>query len=129
MTRVELARCGPAYIMKYASKGTNGGVLPKGARLYGVGGFDMAKRVAQWRALPAYIREQTSEGDVVRRAKGGGWLVRDAGVHIESAWERHVRYGPGYCRIILSPRVPVSHKSAWPTGGFRPRAVGRSRPM
>jgi len=105
MTRVELARSGPAYIMKYASKGTNGGILPKGARLYGVGGFDTAKRIAQWRALPAYIRNQTTEGDVVRRAKGGGWLVRDTGLHIESAWARHVQYGPGYCRIILSPRL------------------------
>lgn len=62
MSRIELARSGPAYIMKYASKGTNGGTLPKGARLYGVGGFDTAKRVAQWRALPAYIRDKTTEG-------------------------------------------------------------------
>lgn len=105
MTRIERARCGPAYITKYASKGTGGGSLPKGARLYGVGGFDTAKRKAQWRALPAYIRNRTDEGDVVRRAKGGGWFVRQSGEHIPSAWERRVQFGSGYCRIILSRRL------------------------
>ncbi len=101
MSRIELARSGPAYIMKYASKGTNGGTLPKGARLYGVGGFDTAKRIAQWRALPAYIRDKTEEGEIVRRAKGGGWVVRTSGEHIPPAWTRQVVWGPGYCRVVL----------------------------
>ena len=104
MTRIERARCGPAYITKYASKGTCGGSLPKGARLYGVGGFDTAKRKAQWRSLPAYIRNRTEEGDVVRRAKGGGWFVRQSGEYIPSAWERHVQWGTGYCRVVLKQR-------------------------
>ena len=104
MTRIERAYCGPAYITKYASKGTDGGAFPRGARLYGVGGFDTAKRVAQWRALPAYIRDQTAEGEIVRRAKGGGWVVRASGEHIPSAWERRVQFSPGYCRITLVRR-------------------------
>jgi hypothetical protein len=101
MTRIELARSGPAYIMKYASKGSKGGSFPKGARLYGVGGFDTAKRIAQWRALPAYIRERTESGDIVRRAKGGGWCVRATGEHIPAMWQRCVQYGVGCCRVTL----------------------------
>lgn len=97
MSRIELAFCGPAYITKYASKGTEGRALPKGARLYGVGGFDSAKRIAQWRALPAYVRDKTTEGDIVRRAKGGGWVVRGTGEHIPSAWQRRVYWGAGHC--------------------------------
>jgi hypothetical protein len=111
MTRIEPARSGPAYIMKYTSKGSDEGRFPKGARLYGVGGFDTAKRIAQWRALPAYIRDRTAVGEIVRRAKGGGWLVRDSGEHIPSAWERRVQFGPGYCRIILSRRQQADPKS------------------
>jgi hypothetical protein len=101
LTRIEKARCGPAYITKYASKGDQGRSLPKGARLFGVGGFDSAKRLAQWRALPAYVRNRTSEGDVVRKAAGGGWVVRSTGEHIPSEWLRTVQWGPGYCRVTL----------------------------
>jgi len=104
LTRIELARSGPAYIVKYASKGDQGLPLPRGARLYGVGGFDSAKRLAQWRALPAYVRDRTEQGSTVRRATGGGWLVRDSGEHIQSEWERRVQYGPGYCRVTMTRR-------------------------
>ena len=111
LTRIEKARSGPAYITKYASKGDQGRSLPKGARLFGVGGFDSAKRLAQWRALPAYIRNRTSEGDVVRKAAGGGWLVRSTGEHIESEWERRVQWGPGYCRVTLLRRTTFAPPS------------------
>jgi hypothetical protein len=87
LTRIEIARSGPAYIVKYASKGDQDRPLPRGARLYGVGGFDSAKRLAQWRALPAYVRDRTEQGSSVRRATGGGWLVRESGEHIPSEWE------------------------------------------
>jgi hypothetical protein len=104
LTRVERARSGPAYIVKYASKGDQGRRLPTGARLYGVGGFDSAKRVAQWRALPAYVREKTAEGDIVRRAYGGGWYVLSTGETIASEWERRVHWGSGFCRVTLARR-------------------------
>lgn len=104
LTKIELARSGPAYIVKYASKGDKGLPLPRGARLYGVGGFDSAKKLAQWRALPAYVRERTEQGNSVRRVTGGGWLVKESGEHIPSAWERRVQYGPGYCRVTISRR-------------------------
>ena len=104
LTRTELARSGPAYIVKYASKGDQGRPLPRGARLYGVGGFDSAKRLAQWRALPAYVRDRTEQGSSVRRATGGGWLVRESGEYIPSEWERRVQYGPGYCRVTMTRR-------------------------
>lgn len=104
LTRIEIARSGPAYIVKYASKGDQDRPLPRGARLYGVGGFDSAKRLAQWRALPAYVRDRTEQGSSVRRATGGGWLVRESGEHIPSEWERRVQYGPGYCRVTMTRR-------------------------
>jgi hypothetical protein len=105
LTRIERARCGPAYITKYASKGDDDRAIPKGARLFGVGGFDSAKRLAQWRALPAYVRNRTLEGDVVRRASGGEWYVRTTGEYIRSEWERRVSWGPGYCRVSIVRRL------------------------
>jgi hypothetical protein len=93
MTRIEKARVGPAYITKYASKGDilgdNGEPrpMPRGARIFGVGGPPEARRHAYWRALPAYVRAETTPDDVIRRAdKGGGFVVLTTGVWIPSQW-------------------------------------------
>ena len=105
LTRIERARSGPAYITKYASKGDEGRALPRGARLFRIGGFDTAKRLAQWRALPAHVREKTEEGSTVRRALGGGWFVRETGEHIPSLWLREVTSRGGYWTVVMRRRA------------------------
>lgn len=73
-TRVELARrCG--YIVKYATKFDSGVPVPRGSRLFGIGGTCRAwRRIAIWNAHPSWVRDCSTEGDLIRRCKGGGWL-------------------------------------------------------
>ncbi|MBV5336855.1 MAG: hypothetical protein J0653_02345, partial [Deltaproteobacteria bacterium] len=59
LTRTERIKTAVGYIAKYASKGQESGRLPKGARMYGVGGLEgEALDEARWWALPAWLREQ-----------------------------------------------------------------------
>ena len=101
LTRIEKARCGPAYITKYASKGDHGRSLPRNARLFGIGGVEFAKRSAHWRALPQHVREQTADGDSVRRAPGGGWLATETGEYFPALWERIVEFRDGQWRVTM----------------------------
>ena len=77
-TRIEWAKKAVSYIAKYASKtNSKGGDLPKGIRLYGIGGLERPDRHERaWWMLPQYIREYSPdprENGPAKRAKGGGW--------------------------------------------------------
>lgn len=86
MSRTEVARNPVGYLVKYASKGTDGANLPRGARLFGVGGLSAAGRVRRaWRMLPRYQRVRCEPGDRVVRARGGGWLARATGEYWPAA--------------------------------------------
>ena len=79
-TRIEWARKPVGYIAKYASKtNSKGGAMPRGARLYGIGGLERPDRHERsWWMLPQYIREyspEPRENGPAKRAKGGGWLT------------------------------------------------------
>lgn len=79
-SRIEIARNPVGYLVKYASKGTSGNGIPRGARLFGVGGLDAGRRVIRsWKMLPRYMRSQCSAEDRVRRMAGGGWVSRVSG--------------------------------------------------
>jgi hypothetical protein len=95
MSRIERARSGPAYLTKYATKEDRGRSLPRNARLFGVGGIESAKRRAHWRALPEHVRLGTTEGEIVKRAPGGGWLSWDTGEYFPALWERVVEFRDG----------------------------------
>src|SRR5690606_16986167 len=57
MSRIEWARNAVGYLVKYASKGTDGINLPRGARLFGVGGLNADSRLKRaWAMLPRYQR-------------------------------------------------------------------------
>lgn len=80
MSRTEVARNPVGYLVKYATKGTDGGKLPRGARLFGVGGLSAAGRIKRaWRMLPRYQRVRCEADELVRRMKGGGWISRVTG--------------------------------------------------
>jgi len=88
-TRMEWARCAVGYIAKYVSKGQEDVSLPKGARMYGVGGLQgEALNEARWWALPGWLRDEhkvTKDQQVIRRV-GGGWIDRETGECFFSPW-------------------------------------------
>lgn len=86
MTNVEEARNAVGYLAKYASKGTQGEPLPKGARISGGGGLsDVGRLEVAWWLLPRYVRERFPErAERIRRARGGGWVNWDTGEFLEA---------------------------------------------
>jgi hypothetical protein len=86
MTKIERARS-PGYIVKYTSKGTDDLPLPFRARLFGVGASIREwRRVARWGALPRWLRDLSTEGDVFARVASAGWLNRTTGEVHECQW-------------------------------------------
>lgn len=74
-SQVERARSPVAYIMKYASKGTETDKIPRGARICGGGGLGtFGRRIVRWWLLPAYQRVRCTIEDNVHRCRGGGWV-------------------------------------------------------
>lgn len=75
MSNVESARNPVGYLAKYASKGTEGEPLPRGARISGGGGLSKDGRLlASWWLRPRYVRLAFPDfRDEVRRTRGGGW--------------------------------------------------------
>lgn len=94
-SRIEAARNAVGYLVKYASKGTaEGQSIPRGARLFGVGGLDAARRLRRaWKMLPRYMRQECSPEDRVRRARGGGWISAATGQWWAAVEEIEARYG------------------------------------
>ncbi len=79
-SQVEVARRPVGYLMKYASKGTDAGTLPKGARMCGAGGLEREGRaVVRYWLLPRYQRERCMIEDDVHRCRGGGWVSLETG--------------------------------------------------
>ncbi|MDR0702379.1 MAG: hypothetical protein LBF61_08255 [Azoarcus sp.] len=98
MTRMEWARHAVGYAAKYVSKGQDDIILPKGARMYGVGGLEgEALNEARWWALPVWLREQVGKDQPVRRCPcGGGWLDKESGEIFRSPWKVAFRGGSVY---------------------------------
>lgn len=76
------------YIMKYASKGEDVLVFPKGLRLYGAGGLEESDRaIATWTMLPGCVRAVSAPGERVERIKGVGHLIPSTGAIVQSPWK------------------------------------------
>lgn len=96
-SRTERARGAVGYLMKYLSKGLGADdlKLPRGARMFGVGGLDHAmRRSRRWLGLPGFVRARADIFDDWRPAVGGGWSSPDC-VVIPSEFQR-VWVGDGY---------------------------------
>jgi hypothetical protein len=87
MSNVEVARNPVGYLSKYASKGTDGEMLPPRVRISGGGGLsESGRREVSWWLLPRYVREAFPVvGAKVKRELGGGWLNWDEGVFLDAA--------------------------------------------
>lgn len=99
-TKIEWARNAVGYMAKYASKGTEGQGVPKGARLHGTGGLVPDARLERaWWLAPSWVRIRWPEPSYqVRAAVGGGWVSRQTGEWEASPWEVIFRYGAIYIR-------------------------------
>jgi len=104
MTRTEKARNAVGYMAKYASKGDDS-IMPKGARLYGVGGLEARARLERaWLNLPVGVRRWGTPADRWRRAAGGGWVCRASGEWRASLWSVLLHGG----RVFAVPRpLPI----------------------
>jgi hypothetical protein len=121
MTKVEWAKCAVGYVSKYVSKGDASYRLPKGARMYGVGGLsNEALDEARWWALPSWLRAQVHQSQTIRRrSPGGGWLDRDTGELFFSPWRVLIQGGTIWIyRTDLDHACLVSH--AKPPQGEQP---------
>ena len=80
------ARNAVAYLMKYASKGTET-PLPKGARIHGHCGLDPSRRAAYTHVRrPRWVRDLVPCGVRLRRIVRGGLFRLDTGERLISPW-------------------------------------------
>lgn len=81
-TRIEKARKAVGYLAHYAGKlkskfDLSGYAIPKGFRLYGVGGLDIDDRLRRaWANLPGWLRDHVIPQDRTKRIVGGGFISR-----------------------------------------------------
>jgi hypothetical protein len=79
-SRIEWARRPVGYLAKYVSKADGETAFPRGLRLHGRGGLELADRLkVSWWLLPRYQRDRSIPADRCVRASGGGWVSRDTG--------------------------------------------------
>jgi hypothetical protein len=94
LSRIERARNAVGYLVKYATKGTTDVYeLPKGARLFGVGGGLAAEKLATHRAgLPMWLLDRVSQDARARRVAHVGWIDLSTGEMFQTPflvhWER-----------------------------------------
>lgn len=78
LSKIELARKPVGYLVKYATKGTDGD-LPKGGRLFGCGGEPAARFVAHRRGLPSWLDQAALPDSRLVRVPFVGWVERETG--------------------------------------------------
>lgn len=105
LTRIEWARHAVGYMAKYASKGTEGQGIPKGARLHATGGLLPDARIERsWWLSPSWVRKRWPEPAYMPRPfSGGGWVSRLTGEHEKSPWVVVFRYGGVFIRPKAGP--------------------------
>ena len=89
MTQRVRARKPVGYLLKYASKGTDGPQrFPRGLRLHGAGGLTAQGRaIRHWLCLPGWLVRRAGHFQRVLRLPGGVWLLEETGEVLRSPWE------------------------------------------
>jgi hypothetical protein len=104
-SRIERARNAVGYLVKYATKGTTDLYsVPKGARLFGVGGGEASEKLSAHRAgLPMWLLHRIQADSRGRRIAHVGWLDVSTGEVFHTpysvAWERDA-WGIVHFKII-----------------------------
>ena len=87
-TKVETARSPIGYLLKYASKGSEG-EFPRGARIHGACGVKgEAAREVRFCCAPCWVRDALTGMADIRKVVGG-WCDRITGVFVASPWRIH----------------------------------------
>jgi len=87
-TKVETARSPIGYLLKYASKGSEG-EFPRGARIHGACGVKgEAAREVRFCCAPCWVRDALTGAADIRKVVGG-WCDRLSGVFVASPWRIH----------------------------------------
>ena len=109
LSSVQRARNPAAYLAKYASKGTPGGLsFPKGIRMHGCRGLELgARRRRSWLLRPGWLRSLTTPDTRLVAMVGGGWLDVGAGRVLLSPWEV-VLHSPDWGSVWLRRRESVT---------------------
>ncbi len=88
------------YLSKYLSKDESKEQLPRGARMYGYGGFSQAERYELYtRRMPKWMKDILRYGDRFVREVGKGWRSRNFGWLVKGPWELEFFHGG---RLYLS---------------------------
>jgi hypothetical protein len=108
MTKTEKARLSGGsvvYLMGYIKKQKSKEGLPRGARIFGVGGLsDSGRSVRRWIHLPGFLQARYDCHSRVRRAVGGGWVDAD-GTRWAPEWGVSA-FGNGYTRLVRLRTYP-----------------------
>jgi hypothetical protein len=126
MTKTERARLeggSVVYLMGYIKKQKSKEGLPRGARIFGVGGLTPAGRcIRRWVHMPRFLQARYDCRAQVRRAAGGGWVDGD-GVLWASEWGVSA-FGNGYTRLLRLRTYPPT--GIEPEGPFSFVRVGNA---
>jgi len=113
MSNTEPARTGVGYLMKYLSKLGEQSRFPKGLRLYGIGGLNVAARaVRSWLNLPEWVKRSHGVGDVMRHVKG--LVLKATGEFLEPMYSIK-RIPDGLQITALRPLPDKFHDGAYST--------------
>ena len=106
------------YLTKYLSKGSAELPIPRGARMWGVGGIVIDCRAnVRWNTLPLYVRKFYGTQQKISRVYGGGWMAVETGeylppvVLIDGAWH-NVGSPEGNYRASEQYRLWVMRRNA-----------------
>lgn len=112
-SNIKTARSPVGYLANYAGKLKGkaceaGYHIPRGFRLYGVGGLDAEDRAKRaWANLPGWLRDRTTPEDRCKRIRGGGFVSRETWDYWPSPFKigRVVMAGGG-AFVHLLPALP-----------------------
>lgn len=112
-SNIKRAEAPVGYLAHYAGKfktkaHASGFHIPKGFRLYAVGGLDVEDRLRRaWANLPGWIRDHMTPEDRAKRIRGGGFISRLTHEFYPSIYKlgRIVKAGGG-AFVTLIPALP-----------------------
>lgn len=88
LSRAEWGRRPVGYLAKYCSKTErNGWAVPKGARLFGIGGLTKLQREKiSWYVAPMWLQDLVPEGTPVKKHSDGWWENLNNGWGYQTPW-------------------------------------------
>ena len=131
LSRIERARHPVGYVVKYATKGSEG-ALPRGARLFGVGSAEASVRLVRHRVgLPIWLDDAASKSEQLGRVPRVVWVGRSTGeIHTSPYRIEWDRDDDGRMMMVVRdlPVVPEVHSPSPATAhSFLAPSAGRAQ--